>query len=236
MPKNNRKAPKTSELTTFGSPPAAVLNNRLIDTTHGTHRVVIYAAGCRGLANFIRPMSLTAFKLGVTSSGNAQRRVVDLRRKQYGSLFGRPDAPIESLMQIEQADEWALVPMKPEHLGENQQLPPGFHLRNGTLEVEIRLDVSVEVVDQAVHSMMALRSLGAFLQTEDGKAKLEAAGRDPEGVLLTPYSLMFEELRISRVTELYLFRPQVELRRLVDCLAAVLVPLMATGEQASEAA
>jgi hypothetical protein len=236
MPKNNRTAPKTSDLTTFGSPPPAVLHNRLIDTARGTHRVVIYSAGSRGLANFIRPLGLTAFKLGVTSAGDAQRRVVDLRRKAYGSLFGRPDAPIEAMVTIEQADEWALVPLKLEHLGGNQQLPPGFHFRHGVLEVEVRIDVPVEAVDQSVHRMMALRSLDTFLGSEIGKAKLEAAGRDPEGILMTPYSLMFEELRISRVTELYLFRPQVELRRLVDCLATVLAPLMPAGNQAAEAA
>ena len=236
MSKATLITPKTSDLTTFGSPPPAVLHNRLIDTARGTHRVVVYSAGSRGLANFIRPLGLTAFKLGVTSAGDAQRRVVDLRRKQYGSLFGRPDAPIEALVSIAQADDWALVPLKPEHLGENQQLPPGFHLRNGALEVEVRIDVPVEAVDQAVHRMMALRSLDAFLLSEIGKAKLEAAGRDPEGVLMTPYALMYEELRISRVTELYLFRPQVELRRLVDCLAEVLAPLMRVGNRAVAAA
>jgi hypothetical protein len=236
MSKNNRKIPKTSELTTFGPPPQAVLNNRLIDNPHGTHRAVIYGAGSRGLANFIRPMSLVAYKLGVTSCGNAQRRVADLRRKQYGSMFGRPAASPKTLHVIEQAEEWFLVPWLPEHLGKNADLPPGFHLREGVLEVEIRCDVSIETVDMAVHSMMAPRALDAFFSTDEGRKRLISAGYDPEGSMLTRYTLMYERVRISRVTEIYLYRPQVELRRLVDCLATVLGPLMPGGTNSAEAA
>lgn len=236
MSRNTHKASKTSDTITFGPPPKAVLGNRLVDAARGTHRVVIYAAGSRGLANFIRPLGITAFKLGVTSAGEAQRRVTDLRRKQYGSLFGRPGAAIECLRKIEQAEEWALVPWKLEHLGENQQLPPGFFLERDVLEIEIRLEVAVEAVDRAVHAMMAPRALDAYLASEAGRARLVAAGHDPEGVLLTPYSLMYEQLRISRVSELYLYRPQVELRRLINCLADVLASLMPAPETRGEIA
>ena len=210
----------------FGSPPPGVLHNRLVDSDRGIHRVVIYAAGSRGLANFIRPLGLVVFKLGVTSSGDAQRRVVDLRRKQYASLFGRPDALMDAMHVIEQAGEWALVPLLPDHLGPGCPLPPGFHLKNGAVEVEIRLDVSVEAVDRAVHTMMAPRSLDLFLAGQDGKKRLAGAGFDPEGILQTRYALMFEEDRISRAKELYLFKPQRELGRLVHTLADVLRPLM----------
>lgn len=253
MSKNNYKtntiqistkdAPKAEERShqpattpvTFGPPPQAVCQNRLVDAARGTHRVVIYSAGSRGLANFIRPLGLTAYKLGVTSAGDAQRRIVDLRRKHYGSLFGRLDQPIEELQTIAQAHEWALVPwvVDPD---ECRDLPPGFHLRHGVLEIEVRLDVQVETVDQAVHAMMAPRSLDAFLAMAEGRARLRAVGRDPEGVLLTPYTLMYETVRISRVKELYLYRPQVEFPQLVDCLATVLAPLMPAATNSAEAA
>ena len=236
MPNNKPKAPKTPELTTFGPPPQAVLSNRLVDVARGTHRVVVYAAGSRGLASFARILGLTAYKLGVTSAGDAQRRIVDLRRKHYGSLFGRLDQPIDELQAIAQAEEWALVPWLVEPREESHDLPPGFYLRNGVLEIEIRLDVPVEAVDQAVHAMMAPRSLDAFLATLEGRARLRAVGRDPEGVLLTPYTLMYETVRISRVKELYLYRPQVEFPQLVDCLATVLAPLMPAATKSAEAA
>jgi len=226
--------PATSPVT-FGPPPQAVCQNRLVDAARGTHRVVIYAAGSRGLASFVRTLGLTAYKLGVTSAGDAQRRIVDLRRKHYGSLFGQFGRPIEDLQTIEQADEWALVPWVVDP-NECRDLPPGFFLRNGVLEIEVRLDVQVETVDQAVHAMMAERALDAFLATTEGKARLRAVGRDPEGVLLTPYTLMYELVRISRVKELYLYRPQVEFPQLVDCLATVLAPLMPAATKSVEAA
>lgn len=210
----------------FGAPPAGVLHNRLVDADRGIHRVVVYAAGSRGLANFVRPLGLTVFKLGVTSAGDAQRRIVDLRRKQYASLFGRPGAPIGDMHIIQQAEEWALVPIRADHLGPAALLPSGFHLENGALEVEIRLDVPVEAVDRAVHAMMAPRALDRFLASVEGKKRLAAAGFDPAGVLQTKYALMFEEDRVSRVQELYLFKPQRELSRLVHILAEVLRPLM----------
>ena len=234
-PKNTPETEGTSRLDgpnpdSFGPPPQAVLRNRLVDVARGNHRVVVYAAGSRGLANFVRPLGLTAYKLGVTSAGDAQRRVTDLRRKHYGSLFGRVDQPIEELETIEQADEWALVPWVVDPLEENPKLPPGFHLRAGVLEIEIRLDIPVEAVDQAVHAMMAERALDAFLASQTGRARLSAIGRDPAGMLLTPYTLMFEEVRISRVKEIYLWRPQVEFPRFVASLARVLAPLMPAGQ------
>jgi hypothetical protein len=231
-----RSHPPATAPVTFGPPPQAVLSNRLVDAASGTHCVVIYAAGSRGLANFARTLGLTAYKLGVTSAGDAQRRIVDLRRKHYGSLFGRVDQQIEELQTLAQADEWALVPWVVDPLEEGFDLPAGFFLRNGVLEVKVRLDVPVETVDQAVHAMIAPRSLDAFLATEEGKARLRAVGRDPEGVLMTPYTLMFEETRISKVKELYLFRPQIEFRQLVATLARVLTPLMPTTKNSAEAA
>ncbi|MCA3160354.1 MAG: hypothetical protein ING31_12325 [Burkholderiales bacterium] len=230
-----RSRPTVNASDSFGPPPQAVLHNRLVDVTRGTHRVMVYACGSRGLANFVRPLGLTAYKLGVTSAGDAQRRIVDLRRKHYGALFGRVGQPIEELETIEQADEWALVPWVVDPNG-CRDLPPGFHLRHGVLEIEVRLDVPVETVDQAVHAMMAPRSLDAFLATAQGRARLRAVGRDPEGALHTPYTLMYETIRVSRVKELYLFRPQVEFPQLVDCLATVLAPLMPRQSMAGEAA
>jgi len=209
-------------------PPPLSPENRLIDARANTHRVIIYCAGSRGLINFVRPLEIAAFKIGVTSSRSPQRRVEDLRRKGYAELWGRPDEPVEAMTHIEQGKEWFLSPWRAEDL-QGTHLPAGMEIRTGHLEITFPLSVTVEAVDHAVHAMLEPRSLARFLQTEEGRARLECIGMDPDGQLLTRYTLMEVKDRISAAKEIYLFRPQRELPAFIEALRVNLSPLMARG-------
>jgi len=180
------------------------------------------------LINFVRPLEIAAFKIGVTSSRSPQRRIEDLRRKGYAELWGRPDEPIETMARIEQGTEWFLSPLREKDLGQTS-LPTGMEIRTGHLEITFPLSVTVEAVDHAVHAMLEPRSLARFLQTEEGRARLECIGMDPDGQLLTRYTLMEVKDRISTAKEIYLFRPQRELPDFIEALRVNLSPLMARG-------
>lgn len=203
--------------------------NHLIDPATAHHNVIIYAAGSRGLINFGRPLGVPIFKLGVTSSQTPQRRVEDLRRKGYASLWGQAGQAIGEFTTIPQAHEWCLSPFREQDLA--APLPRGFTIVDGHLEVRVPFSVTVEAVDRAVHTLLKNRSLERFLASPEGQMRLVQAGLDPQGKLYTRYTLMTRQDRISRAEEIYLFRPQVDLATLVRGLSQALAPLMFPGRE-----
>ena len=203
--------------------------NRLVDPANRTHRVIVYAAGSRGLINFGRPLGVPIFKVGVTSSQSPQRRVEDLRRKGYAALWGRPEQPLDALVRIPQGHEWCLSPFRMQDLA--GPLPNGFDLLDGHLEIAVPFHVTVEAVDRAVHALLQRRSLARYLASSEGQRRLVQSGLDPSGQLLTRYTLMTRIDRISIVEELYLIRPQRDLAQLVRGLSRALSPLMAQGHE-----
>lgn len=203
--------------------------NPLVNPAKGTHRVIVYAAGSRGLINFARPLGIPLYKIGVTSSQDPQRRVEDLRRKGYAALWGRQEQPLDQLVRIPQGHEWCLSPFRAADL--DGALPSGVHLVDGHIEIEVSFGVTVEAIDRAVHALLARRSLEQFLQSDEGQKRLVQAGLDPSGQLLTKYTLMTRTDRISAVEELYLIRPQRDLGKLVRGLSLALAPYMAKGRE-----
>jgi hypothetical protein len=104
---------------------------------------------------------------------------------------------------------------------------------DGHLEVRVPFSVTVEAVDRAVHTLVKNRSLERFLASPEGQKRLVQAGLDPQGKLYTRYTLMTRQDRISRAEELYLFRPQVDLPKLMQGLSRALAPLMVSGHEAA---
>lgn len=202
--------------------------SRLVDQAQRTHRVIVYCAGSRGLENFLRPLEIFAFKIGVTGAEDPQARVEDLRRKQYAGLWGRADADPSALIYLKHSHEWAMWAWKSEHL-QGFNLPRGFYLHRGALEIEFPFSVSVEHVDAVVHAALKPRSLIDYLASPTGRTRLTAHGLDPDSRLLTRYQLMEVTDRISAVTEIYRFKPRVEFPRLVQILDKALAPLRSPG-------
>jgi hypothetical protein len=202
--------------------------SRLVDQAQRTHRVIVYCAGSRGLENFLRPLELFAYKIGVTGAETGQARVEDLRRKHYAGLWGRADADPSALLCLEHSHEWAMWAWTSEHL-QGLDLPRGFHLHRGCLEIEFPFGVSVQQVDAMVHHALKARSLSDYLGSPTGKARLAKQGLDPDSRLLTRYSLMEVTDRISAATEIYRIKPRVEFPRLVQILEKALAPLRSSG-------
>jgi hypothetical protein len=224
------KRTKASHMTDVAPLPAPRFKpNRLVDPKTAHHSVIIYAAGSRGLINFARPLGVPIFKVGVTSSQTPQRRVEDLRRKGYASLWGPAGQAIHDFVSIPQAHEWCLSPFREKDLV--APLPPGFSIVDGHLEVRVPFSVTVEAVDRAVHVLLKNRSLERFLASAEGQMRLAQAGLDPQGQLHTRYTLMTRRDRISRAEEIYLFRPQADLATLVRGLSQALAPLMMAGRE-----
>jgi hypothetical protein len=197
----------------------------------GQHHATLYLAGATHLRDFCQPIGVTAFKIGITGNRDAQARIVDLRRKSYGSLLlplantKNGKAPsITPTTTLALAHEWFLMPIHEEWLADTV-LPDGVKLNGNTLSITVPRGITTEALDKAVHVLLRSRSLQAYLSTPEGRARMIAAGRDPNSWLHTSYTLMTEKQRISPVAEIYLFRPRRELPELVAALGVLLESL-----------
>jgi hypothetical protein len=199
----------------------------------GTHHASLYLAGATHLRDFCQPLGVTAFKIGITGNRDAQARIEDLRRKQYGSLLLSPDTVSGDRavtntpdLTLPSANEWFLIPLTAEWLAD-VKMPAGIALKKSTLAITVPAGVTTEAIDKAVHDLLRPRTLRTYLRTDEGRARMMAAGRDPEAWLHTSYSLMTQKHRISAAEEIYLFRPRRELPALVIALGKLLKGLKA---------
>jgi hypothetical protein len=208
----------------------------------GAHHASLYLAGATHLRDFCQPLGVTAFKIGITGNRDAQARIEDLRRKRYGSLLltpdevaaGRPkskESPIAVCQTdlppaLASANEWFLIPLSPDWLA-GFDMPQGMALKGNTLAMTVPAEITTEVLDKAVHELLRPRSLRSYLQTDEGRSRMIAAGRNPAAWLHTSYSLMTQKYRISAAEELYLLRPRRELPALIIALGRLLSDLKA---------
>jgi hypothetical protein len=208
----------------------------------GAHHASLYLAGATHLRDFCQPLGITAFKIGITGNRDAQARIEDLRRKLYGSLLLTPDEaaagrrtqdkaptilhPADPPPVLASANEWFLIPLSADWLA-GLDMPQGMALKGNTLAMTVPTGITTEVLDKAVHELLRPRSLRSYLQTDEGRGRMIAAGRDPAAWLHTSYSLMTEMYRISAAEELYLLRPRRELPALVTALGGLLSDLKA---------
>jgi hypothetical protein len=213
----------------FALPPIPSMTEQNLH--NGQHHATLYLAGATHLRDFCQPLGVTAFKIGITGNRDAQARIVDLRRKSYGSLLlpleNTKNGKAPSIMPavtLALAHEWFLMPLNAEWLADTI-MPDGVTVNGNTIGITIPRGVTTEALDKAVHTLLRQRSLRAYLATPEGRARMIAAGRDPDSWLHTSYALMTEKQRISPVAEIYLFRPRRELPELVVALGALLKSL-----------
>ncbi len=192
----------------------------------GQRFVWCYFAGATHLMNFLQPIGVTAFKIGITGTREPQARIEDLRRKRYGSFLLSDSVAIEphtaaSMTPLEGSEEWFLSPMKLEHL-KGMAMPGGITLEDGVLRLHLPAGVTVRQVDEAVHDRLRERSLRNFLSTVEGQKRLRACGHDPSAWFYTSYTLMGCTPRLSAAEEIYAIRPREELADFVSELADLL--------------
>jgi hypothetical protein len=190
------------------------------------HEMAVYLLGSTHLRDFLKPISVTAWKVGVTGCREAERRAEDCRRKKYASILKRPADASDPGRMLNNGHEWFIAPVREAWLGGNE-VPAGMSIRDGVIRLTMPTTVTVVDVDRALHDILRPRSLNAYLDTPDGQKRLLAAGYDPKARLHTSYTLMTPRPRLSLAKELYLIRPQRELFGLVHAIDAVAASLHA---------
>lgn len=193
-----------------------------------SHDVWVYLAGSTALKLFMQQLGATAYKVGTSGRRDLNDRIRDLRRKRYAGAFCSAQEVDGPARELPHADEWFQVPILPSNLA-GVAMPEGIRLEGNALRLTLPRSVSAVAFDEAVRALLRPRALDAFLASPDGRARLEAAGFDPDGRLMTTYDLIGAPRR-SVASELYLVRPSREMPALVAALAE-LMARMARGER-----
>lgn len=200
----------------------------------GLHTVSVYAAGATHLRDLVKPLGITVVKIGVTGCRDAQARAADLRRKRYASILTTRLDSGEMIDRIlPYGHEWFLMPFV-EQEGDAILWPERIRLADGVLKLRIAQAVSVEDVNKALHDVLRTdRCFAAYLASPEGQRLVQDAGHAGRISLFTPYTLMTEEVRLSRTEELYLLRPRRELKGLVALLKTLIERLEAQARAKS---
>jgi hypothetical protein len=185
----------------------------------GSTRILFYIAGATHLIDFTRPLWVTAFKAGLTRATWPGARIEDLRMQRYASLLLDPKRKSEKAIQFKQPGEWFLCPLDSAML-DGAALPDGLAFHKGGIMIDVP-DASFTTFDLFLHRWLKARSLQEFLATDDGRARMTAAGYDCNSWLHTAYHLVGEQERISAAREIYMLKPRLELPLIVAALAGM---------------
>ncbi len=217
----------------FPLPPIPSLKEQNLDL--GAHEVAAYAFGATHVRDFLRPLGATAYKFGITGCRDAERRVEDCRRKQYGALLKRPGDPNDPGIMLDKGHEWFLVPFQEAWLN-GMMLPEGLRIHEGIIRLTLPISVTVEMAERRLHAMIIDRCLNRYLDSPKGQERLRQAKYDPAARMHTRYTLMTSVPRVSLATEIYLIRPRAEFAAYVGLLGRLVRSLTADAKAADATA
>lgn len=184
----------------------------------GTHEARVYIAGATHLRSYLKPLGITAYKIGVTGRRSTWNRIMDLRSNRYAGVLRNEQT--QEVTPLEGGDDWFQMPLHDDSAG-LWELPTGVAIDRSTIVLTMSTRIPIEQLDDRIHMALAPRDLRRYLLGEEGQARLRAAGYDPRRQLWTNNSLANDGRRPSAASELYLFRPRRELRDLLSCLGEV---------------
>ncbi len=187
-------------------------------------RCAFYLAGSRAHQHLLQPLGVTAFQCGVTGRRSIPDRIRDKQDRRYASILMDPADRQSNAQCLMWGHDIFLMRITPRLLGD-APIPHGFAISDGVVAFRLKPGVTVEQVDKAVSRMLAGRSVNAYLDTADGRARMVEAGLDPRLRLHTAYTDI-GRTRYSLAEEVYLLRPKREMAKLLQALAATLADLI----------
>ena len=159
----------------------------------------VYVAGTPGLKALLQSFGLSGcYKVGTHAGEDVSRRMQDLNKQRYGSLWvdGEPVADPGFA-------SWAAEPLPAGSIAPSPGSP--VRLRALDLEVTRPVGMSAEAFDQALARALTGASLHGFAQSAAGEAYCTARGHDPRQLIrFSPNG----KARPERATELILIRPR----------------------------
>jgi hypothetical protein len=184
-------------------------------------KLSVYIAGSRAMQHFLQPLGLTAYQIGVTGRRNVDDRILDKRRRRYGSILMDPCAPEAGSQCLRWGHDICLIKIWDEMLV-GITVPNGLAIVDGVIETRLKPGVTIEQADKKISRILADRSVNRYLETPDGQKRMIDAGYDPRHRLTTAYAEIGTQPRYSLAEEIYLVRPKRELQGLLDAISGAL--------------
>jgi len=183
----------------------------------------IYAAGAPHLADFARRIGVAIFKIGLSRFG-VHNRVAALSRHGYAGYWGRTGHPVTAMTKLAGSDNWFQVGLeRPADLPLDTN--PNLHFRQRSIQFDLPGVVHPEIVDQALHNLLANRALNSFLRTDTGQIRMRNADIDPASWFHTHYRNIDAPDQLVPARELYIFDPRVDVPLLANGLSKLVAHL-----------
>lgn len=185
----------------------------------------LYLAGSTALRDFLRPLGVTGFKVGLSGRRHVEDRILDLRARRYASIIADAGDRNVTLRDHPLGQEWFLSPLPdcsgvPEVAAWLAKLPGG-EFRNGTIMFRVPDGIQLASLEKRFQSVLYNRNLNAYLDSDDGKKRLAEAGLATTTRLFTDYNLIGSTRR-SLACELFCVRPTRETAVLLQALVSAL--------------
>lgn len=186
----------------------------------GVH-AALYLCGATSLRDFMQPLGVTGFKIGLTSRRDIQNRVVDLRERRYGAIVADLADRNATILDHPLGQEWFLSPI-PDPAGDPRaearlaELPQG-EFTNGVVSFRLPPGMQMASLEKGFQHFLQDRNLNSYLDSDDGKTRLRETGLPPTTRLFTDYDLMGPPRR-SLACEIFCVRPKREVVVLLTAL------------------
>jgi hypothetical protein len=190
----------------------------------GVH-AALYLCGATSLRDFMQPLGVTAFKIGLTSRRDIQDRVVDLRERRYAAIVADLADRNATILDHPLGQEWFLSPM-PDPTGDPQARArlaelPQSEFTDRVVSFRVPPGIQLASLEKGLQYFLQDRNLNAYLDSDDGQTRLRETGLPPTTRLFTDYDLMGRPRR-SLATEIFCVRPKKEVVVLLTALVLAL--------------
>ena len=190
----------------------------------GTH-ASLYVAGGTHIRDVCTALGVTVYKPGLTTRRDPSDRFDDLRRVGYAKYIAPLDAPNDTFLVCQKANEIFGSPLcdngDDPRVGEALKRIPGGAIADGTVKFLLAPNTPFVEVEATFAAVLGPRAFNTFLASADGAARLAALGLPKNARFYTDYTLMGATRR-SLATELVCIRPRRELHVLVQALAVAI--------------
>lgn len=181
----------------------------------------MYAGGNTGVRDFMTPLGVTGYKLGLSGRREVDERFLDLRARKYAAIVADITNREATIHVHTRGHEWFRSPLPdpacdPKARDLLARLPKGEY-HDGVVAFRLPPGIGLSNLEQRFQQLLLARNLNTYLATADGQRRLVEAGYPAGARLFTDYDLIGARRR-SLASEIFCIRPKREIAVLLMAL------------------